>query len=321
MIFNQDLVGSNTSNVGVPMSTSPPYLPEYLLGDKSTPSSPMPSRSLSVLTNSSWSNLSSTHSHGLSTPTTASSARFRTPVGDKQGGPPIYGLYDQPIPELSSPFSFTTGTTSSFHSQQESYIVTPVKSRDASILTSKSLLSQSNSHLSPAQLDPFYTQGENLQLGDELDETWVTVFGFPPSAVGYILQQFSQYGNILHHKMTGGNNWIHLHFQTKIQAKKALAKNGKILCGNMMIGVLQCIDKKAMMEVGKENALGDSHLSFTPNKSSFNDQSGPRTLGGMRPLTQAYKVAANCNEVIPGAPTLHKKSNPVTKAVEYLFGM
>lgn len=31
--------------------------------------------------------------------------------------------------------------------------------------------------LSPAQLDPFYTQGDSLTSEDQLDDTWVTVFG------------------------------------------------------------------------------------------------------------------------------------------------
>lgn len=31
--------------------------------------------------------------------------------------------------------------------------------------------------LSPAQVDPFYSQGESLSSDDQLDQTWVTVFG------------------------------------------------------------------------------------------------------------------------------------------------
>lgn len=31
--------------------------------------------------------------------------------------------------------------------------------------------------LSPAQVDPFYSQGEALSSEDLLDQTWVTVFG------------------------------------------------------------------------------------------------------------------------------------------------
>lgn len=36
---------------------------------------------------------------------------------------------------------------------------------------------------------------------------------------------------------------MHVHFQSKLQAKKALSKNGKVYGGRMMIGVLPCIDK------------------------------------------------------------------------------
>lgn len=32
--------------------------------------------------------------------------------------------------------------------------------------------------LSPAQVDPFYSQGESLSSDDHLDQTWVTVFGY-----------------------------------------------------------------------------------------------------------------------------------------------
>ena len=38
-------------------------------------------------------------------------------------------------------------------------------------------------------------------------------------------------------------NWMHLHYQSKIQAKKALSKNGKVLGNSIMVGVTQCIDK------------------------------------------------------------------------------
>ena len=38
-------------------------------------------------------------------------------------------------------------------------------------------------------------------------------------------------------------NWMHIHFQSKIQAKKALSKNGKVFRTGIMVGVQQCIDK------------------------------------------------------------------------------
>lgn len=130
-----------------------------------------------------------------------------------------------------------------------------------------------------------------------LDKTFVFAsviifcFRFPPSATSYVLQQFSQYGNILKHvvspfqfhlslagfirftlcriilssydqlmyfvcnmlnrvkrpvfslQTSADGNWMHLHYQSKIQAKKALSKHGKVFGGNIMVGVTPCIDK------------------------------------------------------------------------------
>lgn len=36
---------------------------------------------------------------------------------------------------------------------------------------------------------------------------------------------------------------MHIQYQTKLHAQKALSKNGKILANAIMIGVLPCIDK------------------------------------------------------------------------------
>ena len=38
-------------------------------------------------------------------------------------------------------------------------------------------------------------------------------------------------------------NWIHIQYQTKLQAQKALSKNGKVLGSSLMIGIMPCIDK------------------------------------------------------------------------------
>lgn len=48
----------------------------------------------------------------------------------------------------------------------------------------------------------------------EVNVTWVTVFGFPPSAETLIMQEFSRCGDILH--FTSGRddavNWTHIHY-------------------------------------------------------------------------------------------------------------
>lgn len=48
--------------------------------------------------------------------------------------------------------------------------------------------------------------------GDILEDTWVTVFGFPPAAASYILTQFTQLGTITEHQNPGSGNWMHLKY-------------------------------------------------------------------------------------------------------------
>ena len=50
--------------------------------------------------------------------------------------------------------------------------------------------------------------------------TWVTVFGFPPSAASYILSQFSQCGTILQHYIPPNGNWMNIRFQVLAYSRK-----------------------------------------------------------------------------------------------------
>jgi nuclear pore complex protein Nup53 len=71
----------------------------------------------------------------------------------------------------------------------------------------------------------------------------VTIFGFPPSAASFILSQFSHYGSILEKRMPAKGNWMHVHYQTKLECRKALSNNGKVFGGTIMIGVMLCKDQ------------------------------------------------------------------------------
>uniref|UniRef100_A0A8C0EA17 Nucleoporin NUP35 n=1 Tax=Bubo bubo TaxID=30461 RepID=A0A8C0EA17_BUBBB len=164
---------------------------------------------------------------------------------DKSGAPPVRSLYD----ELSSPGLGSTPLTSrrpaSFSLTQSPLAGTmPSTPGTASSMFSPASIGQPRkTTLSPAQLDPFYTQGDSLTSDDQLDDTWVTVFGFPQASASYILLQFAQYGNILKHVMSNTGNWMHIRYQSKLQARKALSKDGRIFGESLMIGVKPCIDK------------------------------------------------------------------------------
>uniref|UniRef100_A0A663LWX7 Nucleoporin NUP35 n=1 Tax=Athene cunicularia TaxID=194338 RepID=A0A663LWX7_ATHCN len=146
---------------------------------------------------------------------------------DKRGAPPVRSIYD----ELSSPGLGSTPLTS------RRPVSLPVLQN---MFSPKCIGQPRKTNLSPAQLDLFYTQGDSLTSDDQLDDTWVTVFGFPQASASYILLQFAQYGNILKHVMSNTGNWMHIRYQSKLQARKALSKDGRIFGESIMIGVKYC---------------------------------------------------------------------------------
>jgi hypothetical protein len=107
--------------------------------------------------------------NGFLTPTTPAS-HMRTP-SEKPGGPPIKGLYtNTPKHNRGTPrsgYGITPGHTPLNSTPQLSFGATPNSSgfRDQDLV-----------------------DGGGCNEGT----TWVTIFGFPPSASSYILSQFSQ---------------------------------------------------------------------------------------------------------------------------------
>lgn len=91
--------------------------------------------------------------------------------------------------------------------------------------------------------------GMEMMAGPEpqsRDPRWITVFGFPRSRTIEILHTFRQYGEFLHTRQAATGNWIHICYSTKLQAEKALSKNGKIIKGiegDLMIGVVSCSEE------------------------------------------------------------------------------
>lgn len=173
---------------------------------------------------------------------------------------------------------------------------------------------------SPTQIDRFYTHGESIKVDDSLDETWVTVFGFPPSSTSYILQDFSLHGQILKYIPNTKGNWMHIRYQTKLHARKALSKNGKILADSIMIGVLPCIDKEIMQQHSGDENLIKSSLDVSIKS---NDYLGPPSskLSRTQSLRSNIRPLGVANRDKDDDGRLPRKNpNIISKAMEYMFG-
>jgi len=238
MLTGSPQSGGYASPLNFPGSGSPktPYLPPYLLG----PTHQTPAESQRNFQNyaGQFQSPSMTSHSGHHHVTWSPDLIQRIPAAstssvNRFGGPPTRSL------ELFG----------SQKKEQNSSI--PLERLDSAILTTSPA-----ANLSAAQVDPFYTQGEDFDPAADLDDTWVTVFGFPPDSANYILKEFSTYGTIIQHEFASKGNWVHIRYQSPMQARKASAKNGHLYAQNTIrIGVSPCIDKDIMRRYRRKKVL------------------------------------------------------------------
>ncbi|XP_042300841.1 nucleoporin NUP35 isoform X2 [Sceloporus undulatus] len=319
--FGQQQQGAEPMTLGSPTSPKPSagaqFLPGFLMGDLPTPVSPQP-RSLSgpaigVLE--------------MRSPLVAGGSPLQPVVPthkDKGGAPPVRSIYD----EVASPGLGSTPLSSrrpaSFSVMQSPIVgaMPTTPGTGANVFSPASLAQPRKTTMSPAQLDPFYTQGDALTSEDHLDDTWVTVFGFPQASASYILLQFAQYGNILKHVMSNTGNWMHIRYQSKLQARKALSKDGRIFGESIMIGVKPCIDKSVMENIDRGPTSSPTSV-FTPPMQTLGtpvQPSSTQRISTMRPLATAYKASTSDYQVVTDRQTPRKDESIVSKALEYMFG-
>lgn len=131
---------------------------------------------------------------------------------------------------------------------------------------------------------------------------WVTIFGFPQSAVTAVLAHFSQCGAILE-KVCSNGNWMHVKFSSRLESDKALLYNGKIICDNIMIGVIRCTDSSIL------------------DKENGNQVQNDITISKIRSLTNAgYKAAQEPSNVILSPNQPKRTTGLLNKTLDLFFG-
>ena len=230
-------------------------------------------------------------------------------LSEKQpGGPPITGLYSNVVQQNSS-----TPNNRSLIVNSGTPYGTPSRAGNLSLMgTPGPGISSTPIPTTPQLSFGAGTPSAANSIREEIpyqvgieSTTWITVFGFPPSASAYIVSQFSQYGTVLQHHSPPNGNWMHIRYQTKIQAQKALSKSGKILGGSIMIGVSPCTDTTFMEEMSAQqqeylngSQLNASHMTAAnPHDTSNLNASSMMNRSSIRPLTQAYKDANSDHDV------------------------
>jgi len=277
-----------------PQTNQSGFLPSYLMGDPvlSSPSTPGSHHHRPMVSPNKLTRSLSTQNPPSAPQTPLPGHSLRGPqllkentslnrsTRDKPGGPPTNSLLFTPNRSISTPNNLQT-----------------------------SIMSPPPSNITSPQEVPATPDHSPL-------DTWVTVWGFPPSSVSFILSELSMCGTVLQHVMPPNSNWMHVRMQTRMQANKAVAKNGCVLGGSIMVGISSCKDTSVLDNLNMSSVVDSSILS----NSVANLSTGLGTPRTIRPLTQAYKEAQAENKVVPGTNTPSKNDGLVSKAMGCMFG-
>nr|AAL49847.1 unknown protein [Arabidopsis thaliana] len=94
-------------------------------------------------------------------------------------------------------------------------------------------------------------QRQIIPTGNLDEEEWVTVYGFSPGDTNLVLREFEKCGMVLKHVPGPRNaNWMHILYQNRSDAHKALNKAGMMINGVVIVGVkpVDPIQKQALNE-------------------------------------------------------------------------
>ncbi|XP_074001937.1 nucleoporin NUP35-like [Numenius arquata] len=229
---------------------------------------------------------------------------------ERRDPPPVRSRYD--LGRGSVPLGSSTPAMKKTSSLGRSPLVGTMAStpgRAPSMLSPASAWQRRSMTLSPAQPDRFYAPVYSRRAEDQLDGRWVTVYGFSQASASYILHQFAQYGNILKHVMSNTGNWMHICYQSELEARKALSKDGRIFGDCIRIGVKPCTDKSVMARSSTSTSVDGTAVQHINHTTRFPT---------MRPL--ACKACASHYQVFLERQTPRKGESIVSKALGYVFG-
>ncbi|KAL7140133.1 hypothetical protein ABFS83_09G101500 [Erythranthe nasuta] len=156
-----------------------------------------------------------------------------------------------------------------------------------------------------------------VPLGNLDEEEWVTVYGFSPGDTNLVLREFEKCGVILKHVPGPRDaNWMHILYQNRSDAHKALSKNGMEINGVLIIGV-KLVDPMQRQALN-ERLNNQGFMTLPPAPSSRNPESN-----GFRVSPYPYYLQNGSSNVRQSAGTsmATPAKSMVSKVMDLMFGV
>ncbi|CDY30157.1 BnaC05g37050D [Brassica napus] len=161
-------------------------------------------------------------------------------------------------------------------------------------------------------------QRQVIPTGNVQEEEWVTVYGFSPSDTNLVLREFEKCGMIVKHVPGPRNaNWMHILYQNRSDAQKALSKTGMMINGVVIVGVkpVDPIQRQALNE-----RLNNQGFMPLPPPSSTRDSEFNTARGASSHPNYLQNGSAFSPQPTGGAMAVPSKSM-VSKFVDLMFGV
>ncbi|KAG9449157.1 hypothetical protein H6P81_009122 [Aristolochia fimbriata] len=161
-------------------------------------------------------------------------------------------------------------------------------------------------------------QRNSLTAGDLDEETWVTVYGFSSGDTNLVLREFEKCGTILRHVPGPRDaNWMHILYQNRFDAQKALSKNGVQINGVLIIGVKPLDPSQRQFLDEKLNSSSQGFMVLPPKPSGSASGVIPSRAS---PRPYYLQTANDCARRSGGAIASPAKS-AVSKIMDLMFGV
>ncbi|KAK9869727.1 hypothetical protein WA026_003464 [Henosepilachna vigintioctopunctata] len=292
-------LGSAPSSPSTP-STNPNFLPGFLMGDA------QPTTALSTSPGRNRNTSATFNKLGMNTPEQKNlrqklfnppqlESTFQSPFVplSEKGGPPKHGLFDSiDNKRITSPGSPILSSTIAPYCENAAFNESISRINDDSF----------NGSINMNMLNESARINSTLNRLERIDSNWITVFGFPPSAMSLVLAQLSNCGTIVEKLLPSQGNWVHLKFSNSNEVSRALTLNGKCISNSIMIGVHLYHNKE-----NKENNGSNAMIYSSPVRA--------------RSLRQSFTSPQSINNSVVISQNVPQKSTGiVNKAIEYVFG-
>lgn len=154
-----------------------------------------------------------------------------------------------------------------------------------------------------------------LPAGNLDEEEWVTVYGFSPGDTNLVLREFEKCGVILKHVPGPRDaNWIHILYQNRSDAQKALSKNGMQINGVLIVGVkpLDPMQRQGL----NERLNNQGFMTLPPPASSRSLESNPSRVS-----PRPYYLQNGSNARQSSGAIASPAKSVVSKIMDLMFGV